>query len=338
MVPGLGARPGRRPLHLGRPGPTAGCRRVRPLPRQPPGRLPAELLRLPARAELRLRPPGPGRALASAGRRRRAPGPTARRCARSWTHWLRPRRVRVPRRHGRLAGQGRSGPRRDRQAVARDCATGWTRRTRTRRCCPSGATRRCPCPRASTPTSSCSSAARPTARPLRSLWSNGTGTTDPIGPRRPVLLRRRGPGLDGDLPRRVATDAPPPSARPGTSPCRPPTTTSPACAAARAPPSNCRPPSRSSSPGRPCRRSTTVTRSACATSLACRTTRAASLSPELQPRRVPHPDAVGRQPPTPASPLPRPAASTCRSTRTPTARPSPPSGPTRPRSSTWSAT
>ena len=96
--------------------PPAGA--VRPLSRHPPGRLPAELLRLPARAELRLRPPAGGRALA-AGRGGRGPAGQPCGAARDRGPLATARRVRIPRRHGLLAGERRPRPYRNLPAVAR---------------------------------------------------------------------------------------------------------------------------------------------------------------------------------------------------------------------------
>ena len=68
--------------------------------------------------------------------------------------------------------------------------TGSTGRTRTRPCCPNGATPPSAVPAGFHADFSSSSAAPPNGRPLRSLWSTGTATTRPVG-RRPLLLRRR---------------------------------------------------------------------------------------------------------------------------------------------------
>ena len=133
-------RPGRSPLHLASPDPTAGCRtRFIALPRQPARLLPAELLRLSARAELRLRPPQGGRALAAPRRRRRPPG-QPRGAAGDHGYWL--ARGLSGFRVDMAASLVKDDPaRRNRLAVAGAARLAGHARTRTPHCCPSGATR-----------------------------------------------------------------------------------------------------------------------------------------------------------------------------------------------------
>lgn len=116
LVHRLGGRPLRPPLHLGRHGPAAGG--VRRLPGRPPRLLPAELLRVAARPQLRLRAREPRRALAAA-RRRRGPARQPAGPVRRHGPLAVAGPVRLPGGHGRLARQGRPGPRGDGPALAR---------------------------------------------------------------------------------------------------------------------------------------------------------------------------------------------------------------------------
>ena len=130
------ARPARRPLHLGRP-----RRRARPhdgapgradspwvpSPGPAPRVLPAELLRRPARAELRVRRAARGRAVAGARRRPAA----AQRAGAARHHGLldRARGRRLPRGHGLLVGEGRPRISADAE-LWRELRAGWPRPTR----------------------------------------------------------------------------------------------------------------------------------------------------------------------------------------------------------------
>ena len=282
-TPGSWSRPmiRRRPLHLVRPDRHAGCA-PGPRPRRAGGYYLANFYPIQPALNFGYARHGPGRTLAAArGRAGSAGQPAALR--EIMGYWFDRGVVGLPGRHGRLARQGR--PRATRDGRLWREMRDWLDRAYPDAVLLSewGDPGR-PCRPDSTPTSS-SSLRRP---PLRSLWDNGTGTAGLAAEHGRCYFDADGRGrADGTVPDGLARAPTQRSRAPATSPCPPPTTTSPAWPAAPAPATARAPPSPSSSPGPRCRSSTTATRSACATYPACRTRRAAARPRDPQGSRTP---------------------------------------------------